>query len=110
MMIATDGCDTASNHWKGGGVRKDTDVTYRWAPSKARSVPVEEAAVWGGCEGTYGGWYTVWGAHWAGDDFGSELLNSLKSKGISPTQWKFNYGGGEYVHPFLGSADCDNTY
>jgi hypothetical protein len=95
MIITTDGCDTNSNHWKGGGSRKDTDVTYHWAPSKSRSVPVEQAKVWGGCDGTTGGSYTIWGAHWAADDFGSELLNNLKGKGISPTQWKFNYGGGD---------------
>lgn len=95
MMIATDGCDTNDNHWKGGGSRKDTDVTYHWAPSKPRSVPVEQAKVWGGCDGTTGGSYTIWGAHWAADDFGSELLNNLKGKGISPTQWKFDYGGGD---------------
>lgn len=95
MMIATDSCDTNSNHWKGGGARKDTDVTYRWAPSSPRSVPVEQAKVWGGCEGTTGGYYTVWGANWEGDNYGSELLANLKGKGISPTQWKFNYGGGD---------------
>jgi hypothetical protein len=95
MMIATDGCDTNDNHWKGGGSRKDTDVTYHWAPSNSRSVPVEQAKVWGGCDGTTGGSYTIWGAHWAADDNGDELINNLKGKGISPTQWKFDYGGGD---------------
>ncbi|CAI6334391.1 unnamed protein product [Periconia digitata] len=95
MMIVTDNCDTFSNHWKGGGSRKDTDVTYRWSPAKSRSVPVEQATVWGGCDGTTGGSYTIWGAHWATDDHGNELINNIKGKGISPTRWEFHYGGGD---------------
>lgn len=95
MMIVTDSCDTNSNHWKGGGSRKDTDVTYRWNPVNARSVKVEDAKVWGGCDGTKLGSYTIWGAHWAADDFGNELINNIKGKGISPTRWTFDYGGGD---------------
>jgi hypothetical protein len=49
----------SSNHWKDGGSRKDIDVTYRWNPVNARSVKVEDVKVWGGCDGTKLGSYTV---------------------------------------------------
>ncbi|KAF2176956.1 subtilisin-like protein [Zopfia rhizophila CBS 207.26] len=96
MYELMDGCDTNSNKWKGGGEKMDGEVKYRWGPEATRQ-PID-VAPFGGCDNTYKFVLddnAVWGSGWLGADFGHALLEGLKGKGLSPTDWKFEYGMGD---------------
>jgi hypothetical protein len=97
MREITDSCDTDNSRWKSGGEKGDGPVNYRWKVERERR-PIDQAHSWGGCDNHYSGVFdvnTVWGAGWLGDDNGDALLDGLKKKGLSPTEWSFNYGGGD---------------
>jgi hypothetical protein len=97
MHEITDSCDTDNSKWKSGGERNDGPVKYRWNVERERR-PIDEAHSWGGCDNHYAVFLdenTVWGAGWLGDDFGHALHDGLKAKGLSPTDWWFEYGGGD---------------
>ncbi|ORX91632.1 peptidase S8/S53 domain-containing protein [Clohesyomyces aquaticus] len=97
MHEITDSCDLDSSKWKSGGEKVDGVVKYRWNVQRERQ-PIDRAKPWGGCSSHYKGLFdqnTVWGGGWLGDDFGHALRDGIKAKGLSPTDWWFEYGGGD---------------
>ncbi|KAF2831048.1 subtilisin-like protein [Ophiobolus disseminans] len=91
-------CDRENNDWASGGEITIDSVKYRWHTPNNRAKPVDQFAKWGKCWKSYKGLYDEYdinAAGWEGDNFGNELYQNLKGKGISPSKWKFNYRLGE---------------
>jgi hypothetical protein len=75
----------------------DGEVTYHWGVMNTRSA-IGDGKAWGGCEGSttwFATKFTIWGSKFAGDDFGKAILDGISGKGVSPTKWEFDYGGGD---------------